>query len=38
MYKDPFASSAVEMPIGRARLCSVSTALDTNGKGIGRGW
>ncbi len=28
----PFASSEVEMPIGRARLLGVSTSLDTNGE------
>ncbi|PKP98528.1 MAG: hypothetical protein CVT74_10695 [Alphaproteobacteria bacterium HGW-Alphaproteobacteria-13] len=27
----PFASSEVEMPIGRSRLRGVSTSLDTNG-------
>jgi valyl-tRNA synthetase len=29
----PFASSEVEMPIGRAQTPGVSTSLDTNGKG-----
>ncbi|ODU31567.1 biotin carboxylase N-terminal domain-containing protein, partial [Sphingopyxis sp. SCN 67-31] len=30
-HQAPFASSEVEMPIGRARLPGVSTSLDTNG-------
>src|SRR3546814_14283510 len=30
-----FASSEVEMPLGRARLKGVSTSLDTNGKLVG---
>ena len=30
-HQAPFASSEVEMPIGRARLHGVSTSLDTNG-------
>ena len=38
MNKSPFASNAVEMPIGCARLRGVSTALDTNGKGVRGGW
>ena len=30
----PFVSSIVEPPFGRAQLYGVSTALDTNGKGV----
>jgi hypothetical protein len=33
VFRFPFASSEVEMPIGRACLMGVSTSLDANGVG-----